>query len=583
VENLNAPERERALVTAEDVENLIAGQYYTWWYSQASTSSYGMATSVMADQHSASWGNFGMRQQSSEPREPLINDPSWSYAVNIRRGWYRNYRAISTVRDGILAIMGADGQLGTEDDLQIGVDGADNHRAIAFAKFIQGLSHGTLGLLYDGAFIVDETTDLAGDVQRVPYPQVIDAAIGYMEEVIDLCNQEAFDIPGGWMGNADVDSERLARLAHFYIAQYMAYSPRTVAERDAVDWDATDGVLYHANNGIIENYVMIADDVTWWSSYLRYPERAGWSAGDLRNFGPADQKGLGDPDGSWVDWEKETPGLRMPFDIDADDIRYPTYPPVAGSAYGCHLQPRSATCGGDGLKMKMEYRGMCSGFRPERGTYHFSGYCGISNYGYFNDFLGPMKAHMLFEQDMLKAEAYIRLGQVADALPLINATRVTYGALAPVTGAGKVPYDDAPTNTRCTPRMITNFPDGNWECGDLWEAMKYEKRMETWVTTTGLAWYDDRGWGDLVPGTATMYPVPGQELLLLLEDIYTYGGEPGEVGSAPDVVRWEDGGLRPLRLGEVPTAADMRARLEFFQRAAERDNAAEHAHDLLRR
>lgn len=589
VQNVNAPERERALVTAQDVENLISGQYYTWWYTQASTNSFGMMTSVAADQHSSSWGNFDMRAQSSEPRVALNNDPSYTYATNLQRPWYRNYRAISTVRDGIIAIAGADGQLGTADDLQIGTDGQDNHRAITFVRFIQGLSHGQLGLLYDEAFVVDETTDLDAGVDRVPYSQVIDAAIGYLEEVITLCNEpgQTFTIPGSWMGQADVDNQRLARLAHFYIAQFMAYSPRTPAERDAVDWDDVDGVLYHVNNGIIEDYVMIADDVTWWSSYLYYPERSGWSAGDLRTFGPADQKGLsapGDTIQSWVDWEKTDAGLRKQFMIDADDLRFPEYPPVAGSTYGCYGQSlRSATCGGDGLKMKMEYRGTCTQFRPERGTYHFSGYCPISNRGYFNDFLGPMIAHTLTEQNMLEAEALIRLGREAEAVPLINATRVTYGGLAPVTGPGKVPFDDPGTDSRCTPRMITNFPDGNWECGDLWEAMKWEKRLEAWVTTTGLAWYDDRGWGDLVPGTHTMYPVPGQELLLLLEDIYTYGGDCTQAGSAACDVVDMDGGLRPLRLGEVPTAADMRARVEFFQRAAERDNAAEHAAHLVRR
>jgi hypothetical protein len=578
VENLNDPERERAITTPEDVETLISGQYYTWWYTQASSNSYGMMTSVMADQHSSSWGNYDMRATSEEPRNAFINDPSYTYATNHQRAWYRAYRAISTVRDGLIAIAGADGALGTSDDLQIGTDGQDTQRAITFARFIQGMAHSVLGLMYDQAFIVDETTDLQAGVDRVPYDQVIDASIGYLEEAITLAGQGSFNIPPSWMGQAIVDNQRLIRLCHFYIAQFMAYSPRTVAERDAVNWSAVDGVLYHANNGIIEDYVMIADNETWWNTYMRQSQRSGWSATDLREVGPSDQLG------GWDAWEKTTAGLRQAFDIDADDLRMPMYPPVIGGTYDCWGQPtRDFSCGAPGLRMVMEYRGPAqAGFRPERGTYHFSGYYGIPNYGYFDDRLGPMDAHVVFEQDMLKAEAYIRLGQEANALPLINATRVTYGGLAPVTGAGKVPFDDAPTNTRCTPRMITNFPDGNWECGDLWEALKWEKRLETYGTTTALAYYDDRGWGNLVSGTGTMLPVPGQELLLLLEDIYTYGGEPGEVGSAPDIVRWEDGGLRPLRLGEVPTAADMRARVEFFQSASMRDIAKELG-DPLRR
>jgi hypothetical protein len=296
---------------------------------------------------------------------------------------------------------------------------------------------------------------------------------------------------------------------------------------------------------------------------------------DLRTAGVADQAG------SWDAWEKETPGLRMPFEIDADDLRFPIYPPVIvprGDEASCWGQPRSNQCGADGFDIKIEYRDPQRPFRPERGTYHFSGYATLLHNDYWGDWLGPMRWIKKVEIDMLKAEAYIRLNQEASAVPLINATRTTYGGLAAVTGTGKVPYDDAPTNTRCTPRMIVGFPPnpaGAWECGDLWEAMKYEKRMEAFCSSVGIPWFDDRGWGDLISGTITQYPVPAEELMILLEEVYTFGGIPGEYGSAPDIVDWDEGGLRPLRLGEVPSAADLRARVELFERWNAADAAAE--------
>jgi hypothetical protein len=64
----------------------------------------------------------------------------------------------------------------------------------------------------------------------------------------------------------------------------------------------------------------------------------------------------------------------------------------------------------------------------------------------------------------------------------------------------------------------------------------YEKELECYHTAGGLAFFDDRGWGELVPGTAIHFPVPGTELLTLLMDIYTFGGEPGQPGSAPDEI-----------------------------------------------
>jgi hypothetical protein len=91
----------------------------------------------------------------------------------------------------------------------------------------------------------------------------------------------------------------------------------------------------------------------------------------------------------------------------------------------------------------------------------------------------------------------------------------------------------------------------------------------------GIASFDDRGWGDLIPGTITMYPVPGEELLILLEEIYTFGGSPGDAGSAPDIVPWDEGGLRPLKIGEVPSEADIRARVALFERWNAADAAAE--------
>jgi hypothetical protein len=142
--------------------------------------------------------------------------------------------------------------------------------------------------------------------------------------------------------------------------------------------------------------------------------------------------------------------------------------------------------------------------------------------------------------DLIKAEALTRLGREAEALPLINAYREGNGGLAPVTAAG-VPEVDG----RCTPRTL----DG--ECGDLFEALKYEKRLEVYLTGMGVAYYDDRGWGDLVTGTAIHFPIPGEVLEQLQQGIYTFGG--GGPGSAPDIVRWSVGQNVPLGfLPELP-------------------------------
>jgi hypothetical protein len=101
------------------------------------------------------------------------------------------------------------------------------------------------------------------------------------------------------------------------------------------------------------------------------------------------------------------------------------------------------------------------------------------------------------------------------------------------------------------------MPDGS--CGDLWEALKYEKRIECFHHSFGVEFFDDRGWGDLVEDTFIHLPVPGSELLLLLMDIYTFGG-PGDDTAAPG------GGVTPNIINDFsPEALKMKRRaLERF-------------------
>ncbi|MBW3534261.1 MAG: hypothetical protein KY453_03425 [Gemmatimonadetes bacterium] len=182
-------------------------------------------------------------------------------------------------------------------------------------------------------------------------------------------------------------------------------------------------------------------------------------------------------------------------------------------------------------------------FRPERGTYHFSLYGDNRWWDYLNDpFMTGLASDMTErELDFLQAEAALRQGNTAQALSILNEYRVGNGELPPATAAGAPGGPDA-----CVPQN----PDGS--CGDLWETLKYDKRIEVWHTGMGIAFWDDRGWGDLTPGTAVHFPVPGEELLVLLEEIYTFGGDAG--GAAPS----------PSRLTLTPEA--IRARLAALER-----------------
>ena len=138
--------------------------------------------------------------------------------------------------------------------------------------------------------------------------------------------------------------------------------------------------------------------------------------------------------------------------------------------------------------------------------------------------MGDYPDFVPLERDFLMAEAMYRLGDKQGALDIVNDFRAT-GDLPPIPDVNGV----APGGARCTPRN-----DGS-TCADLWEALKYEKRLVLFHYGLGTEYFDDRGWGDLVSGTPVQLPVPGKELELLLEEIYTFGGTAG--GGAPSIIR----------------------------------------------
>jgi hypothetical protein len=111
---------------------------------------------------------------------------------------------------------------------------------------------------------------------------------------------------------------------------------------------------------------------------------------------------------------------------------------------------------------------------------------------------------------MLQAEALLNLGRAPEAIPLINVTRTANGLPAiPTTSAAT---DAVPGGTACVPRMPQPGVFTTSVCGTVFEAMKWEKRLETALTGYAQWYLDSRGWGDLPVGTGTSWPVPYQEL-----------------------------------------------------------------------
>jgi hypothetical protein len=139
---------------------------------------------------------------------------------------------------------------------------------------------------------------------------------------------------------------------------------------------------------------------------------------------------------------------------------------------------------------------------------------------------GPQLVLTVTEKNLLRAEALIRLDRAAEAVPLINLSRVANGELAPVT------VDGPPDVAGCVPRKVRPGPMQG-QCGSLWDALRYEKRIEGAGIDQTTAFLDARGWQALPVGTPLQFPVPALELQLRQQPIYSYGGVGGTMAAPP--------------------------------------------------
>jgi hypothetical protein len=490
VVNPNEPDRDRALRDALAVESLVAGSFQTWWDITQGRAP-GRFLAIAADTHTSTALNYGTWDAGFLPRKPLINLPGYQWGYPIEDPWNFLNRANAAVRDGLIMVQGG---------LQIGANGADTPRLRAFGKFMQALNHGYLALLYDKAWIVDETKDTQANVASREIPDhkaVMAAARAYFAEARQIAGQNTFTIPAGWMGNRTYTSQELIRITRSYEARFMTAVARTAEERAQVNWNE---VLTHIQAGVTSDFgVQMDGSGGLWSkgSGLKAASSQGNGVA-LRLLGPADQSG------TWRAWENTEPRLRNWFFVETDDRRIHAEgnKELSGTLFQIRKQGNNTVVHGE----------------AQRGLWYQSPYATFAWRTIADTNLGFAPDLTVEEMDFLRAEAYIRLNRAAEALPIINKTRVENGKLPPATLTGV-------SGARCVPKTITGA------CGNLMDALIYEKRLETLWLSAGLDFFDARGWGILVKGTFIHLPVPGIELTALQIPSYTFGAEAG--GAAP--------------------------------------------------
>ena len=460
--NLNRGDIERVLSNPDDYVGVVEGQFNSLWHStQYWQSANAEAMGTVADAMTSSWGNFGMRDMSSEPRVELINSQTYNYAYIFEYSYESNNAMIGAVND-VLRLMDADPSIVImSNDVDVTL------KTKAEALYVQGVGYGNIALTYDKAKFVDETIALE-DVSALPlesYTELMTKALAKLDMAADVANS-APDFSVNAFNGLSLSKADFIKLIRTTQAKFLVYLARTDTENGSTDWAR---VLSLTNQGVDYDFAPIGDGNLWWDAYKYYGTEEGWSRVDYRV-------------------------------INAMDPSQPSRFPTDNS----HPLPAS-TSGDERLFTDMTYSTSIP-FRAERGLYHYSHYV-YSRYSYhYPSATGAMPHTTEAENDLLKAEALMMTGDNAGAATLINKTRVTRGLLAPAAGG-----DADLKNKLLHERYVEIYATMG--------GIPFFDRRRTANDDGSFSPYSG-----LQPGTFRQFPLPAKELSILGEEIYTFGG-----------------------------------------------------------
>ena len=519
VDNPNDPNTNQVLSSAGDLETAISGTFRSIHATTVGGANDNVDNQmkVLAFESYATVNNFGMNVRAPLPRTPILNEPG----NNVQTGNNRDFNQLQVqARTTANYIASFDRLQDASPDPILGKDLGRTNAARAFGFFNLGLAQGYTAMVYDqGAVVTPETPIVpAGDL--VPYTDVMANALAMMDEAIAIANASAaveasFRIPTSWIPAADFPSGMsrtdFIRLVRSYKARLRAGVARTPAERAAVDWAA---VIADAENGLPNGLVLTLTasggwDNAWIANQYRY---GGWHNMSNHFIGMADTSGAYE---TWIatkDGNSQSGG-GGPFLIRTPDLRFPAGETRAEQNANSPTALLAPPAG------RQYFRNRLPGDDTPTPAHGDSWYDHARFFGIFStpDRVGSWPTMSITELDMLRAEGKFRTNtDIPGALALINKTRTTSG-LPALTATGTVPGGNA-----CVPRVPISATAT--ACGDQFEAMKYEKRLETAITGYGQWYFDSRGWGDLPEFTAVHWPVPWQELDVRQLPVYNMGG-----------------------------------------------------------
>ena len=481
-------------------------------------------TITMSFESASQLGNFGMGTRGAIPRAPIDN----SIGNNVSAGNFRDFDFLSrNARLAASAVAALDKFIaGNSGTPALGTVGRDA-RAKAFGYFALGYAMANLAMFYDSAAIMtpQDAIDPATGNYAVPSlsisTAVMDAAIKDLDSAIAIVAAgPSANVPADWLAqNSDMTPANFTRLLRSYRAKFRAGLGRNPTQRAAADWNA---IIADATNGITSDFVLqISQTVTGWSGAVQQQlaTSTGWS--QMTPF----IVGMADTTGAYDTWLQQALTARTPFLIRTPDKRFPSgdtraLQQATVPSPTLFANPGGTSKAGTPTGSIVYFRNRPTGEDSPADPWGTSFYDNQRNFAIrANGGNGTYVFFAVAENDMLAAEGYLRTGNVAAAIPLINKTRTRANLPAiPVTA---ILTDVVPGGNACVPRVPQPPAYNTTACGTIFEAMKWEKRIETNMIGYAQWFIDSRGWGDLVVGTPLEWPVPYQELFARGKASYT--------------------------------------------------------------
>jgi hypothetical protein len=473
-----------------------------------------------------------MATRSGLPRVQLENNRGHREAVENFRVFAHMQQRAREAANGIRALDALLARGGTLGSNPLADNRHFNIRARAFALFANGVALGNVGLAYDSAAIVTHLSPTATEEPLPPLsagPEVVATAIAQLDSAEAMLTVLPAGViiepfPAAWL-NQSMTAANFVRLIRSHRARFRAGAGRS--PEAVVNWAA---VISDATNGITNDFIINVGGgwgLSWIGSQMFADDSRGWHMMPMMIYGMADTSGgyrtyisrpLAGENARNAGFLVLTPDRRWPQGATRTDQRANS---LVGAAFsGFHSGAALPATGGAYIRNRSGQD--TPGDAWGSSWYDFYRFKGIHT----NGVVGPWVSMAKAEMDMLAAEGHIRAGNFGAASALINTWRTRAG-LPPLAGITSL-NDRVPGGpTGCVPQVPVNAASaggGTVVCGNIMEAMKYEKRMETAFTGFGQWFFDARRWGDLAAGTALEFPVPYQEMDARVALFYPLGG-----------------------------------------------------------